>query len=275
MIALVALVALTPTLAVETDILYSQAGGAELKMDITQPADWVKRPAPAVLLVHGGAWMGGQRKDMDELARMVAQNGMVAVTVSYRLAPKFKYPAMLDDVQTGVRFLRANAAKFGIDGKRIGACGASAGGHLSLLLGTTDTRDTKAVEYPRFSSRVKAVLDFFGPTDMTDTTDYPKTLDPLFMAVLGKPREQAAEDLKLASPIMYVTSDDAPVFIFQGLADPLVLPHQSRVFEAKLRSVGVPVESRYLEGVAHEVPFQKKEVREAIGAGISFLKKYL
>lgn len=258
-----------------TDITYSKAGGEELKLDIVMPEKPMKTPIPTVLLIHGGAWISGKRQDMYPMAKIIADNGMIAVPVSYRLAPKHKYPSMFDDVQTAVRFLRANAKKYNIDPVRIGACGASAGGHLALLTGFTDTYNKKTEEYKEYSSQTCVVFDIFGPTDMTNEQDYPKTLDPVFAMVVGKPRKDSKKELEAASPIRYVSSTSAPVFIFQGLADTLVAPNQSRILEKALKEAKVPVEARYLEGVGHEIPAQKKEVQEAVLAGIEFLKKHL
>jgi len=262
------------TFGVDMDVVYSRAGGEELKMDIHRPLDAGDKPLPCVVVIHGGAWVGGQRQDMDQLARVFAAKGVVAANISYRLAkaPKFyRWPSMLDDAQTAVRFVRENAAKYRIDPLRIGASGASAGGHLALFLGSRDTRDPKPAEFPVHSSRVGAVLDLFGPTDMTK--DYPRNgaIDFLFMTVLGKPRDQAQKEIEDASPIRFMDSKSAPVFIVQGLADTLVSPNQSRTLEAKLRELGVPVESRYVEGMGHGGDLADPKVKAAYESGIDWL----
>src|SRR5512133_1631627 len=124
----------------ELNVEYAKIGDQSLHMDIYRPMPATK-PMAAVVVIHGGGWMSGKRQDMAGMATTLSQNGMFAATVSYRLAPKDKWPAMLDDVQTAVRYLRANSKKYNIDPNRIGAGGASAGGHLSLFLGLRDTRD--------------------------------------------------------------------------------------------------------------------------------------
>jgi acetyl esterase/lipase len=259
---------------VEMDVVYSRAGGEELKIDLFHPTDESKAPRPAVLIIHGGAWMMGKRSDMDSMARYAASKGIVAATVQYRLAPKHKWPAMLDDVQTAVRFLRANAAKYNIDPDKIGAAGASAGGHLAVFLGSRETRDPKPAEYPTFSSRVGAVFNVFGPVAMADYPQSP-TLDFMFAAVLGKPRKDAAKEIEDASPINFIDKNSAPMFIFQGLSDLLVNPNQSRKIEAKYKQLGLPVEAVYLTGVGHEVPMANKEVAAAVERGVAFLLKHL
>lgn len=273
----VALLALSPSLTSDLGVVYSHAGGEELAMDIHRPAG-TEEVLPCVVVIHGGAWVGGQRSDMDALAKTLAEKGVVAANISYRLAkaPKFhRWPAMLDDAQTAVRFLRTNAAKYGVDPARIGAAGASAGGHLALFLGCRDTRDPEPKEFGGVSSRVSAVLDLFGPTDMTQ--DYPRNaaIDFLYMTVLGKPRDQASAEIRDASPLYFLDKGSAPVFIVQGLADPLVNPHQSRILEAKLKELGVPVEARYVEDMGHGGDLSDPKVKDAYGAGIDWLVRKL
>jgi len=253
---------------VETDVVYSRIGSTEIKMDIYHPAKPVRTPAPAVLVIHGGAWMSGMRTDMAAMARAFADKGVVAVTPSYRLAPASLWPAMLDDVQTAVRFLRANSAKYNIDPKRIGAAGASAGGHLALFLGFRDTRDPNPKEYPEHSSRVSAVFDLFGPTD---ASLFPQNLDVVFQMVLGKPRAQAAKEMRDASPIHFADEKSAPVFIVQGLSDLLVAPDHSRKLESRLKELKVPVQAVYVEGMGHDVDLRKPAVRDAMDKALTWL----
>lgn len=259
----------------ELDVVYAKVGSDELKMDIYHPEKPLRKPAPAVVVIHGGAWVSGKRQDVAQTATALAERGFVAATVSYRLAPKSKWPAMLDDCQTAVRYLRANAARLGIDKGRLGAIGYSAGGHLSLFLGGRDTRDPKPAEFASESSRVQAVANFFGPTDLTLLSDYPKNLDPVFQMVLGKPRADAGAEIRDASPLYFVTRSMAPTFIYQGLADPLVNPNQSRILEAKLKELGVRYEAVYLEGVGHAVPPTNQSAVEAHKKGVDWLVSHL
>lgn len=266
------------TFGVEMDVVYSRPGGEELKMDLHRPADAGDKVLPCVVVIHGGSWVAGQRRDMDQLSRVFASKGVMAANISYRLAkaPKFhRWPAMLDDAQTAVRFLRENAPKYKIDPDRIGAAGASAGAHLSLFLGSRDTRDPKPAEYRGPSSRVMAVLDLFGPTDMTQ--DYPRNvaIDFLFQTVLGKPRDQAQKEIEDASPIRFMDAKSAPVFIVQGLADTLVVPNQSRMLETKLKELGIVVESRYVEGMGHGGDLADPPTAAAYEAGVDWLVKRL
>ena len=258
---------------IEADVVYANVAGTDLKIDLYYPPTGAPETKAAVVVIHGGAWMSGDRKQMKDLSMQLARRGMFAASVQYRLAPKAVWPAMLDDVQTATRYLRANAAKFGFDPNRIGAAGASAGGHLALFLGSRETRETKPAHFPDQSSRVAAVLDLFGPTDMS--RDFPASVDTLFQLVLGKPKAQASDEIRDASPINFVNKDSAPTFIYQGLADPLVNPNQSRYLEAKLKESGVPVRAVYLKDVQHNVPMTNPKVRETMVQGIEWLATHL
>ena len=118
-----------PNVAFEKDIVYSSPGGESLELDMARPKD-AKGPLPAIVCIHGGGFRAGNRQHHDRLCLQLAERGYVAVTVTYRLAPKFQFPAAVNDVKAAVRWLRANAAKFGIDAERIGTTGDSAGGYL-------------------------------------------------------------------------------------------------------------------------------------------------
>lgn len=269
--------------SVDSNVVYSKAGGMELKMDLYSPIDQSAEVSPlgskrtanrtALVMMHGGAWISGSKEIMTERAKYFAKSGFLVANISYRLGPKSKWPAMLDDAQTAVRYLRANSERLRIDPNRIGATGESAGGHLASFLGTRDTRDPNPSEFPGFSSRVQAVLNFFGPCDMTGK--FPAMMDVVYPMVLGKKKEDAKEEVKDASPIFFFDKKSAPMFIYQGLLDPLVNPDISRNAEAKMKELGIPVEARYLEGIAHEVKMSDAGASAAVDAGIAFLKKHL
>ncbi|HRK20563.1 MAG TPA: alpha/beta hydrolase [Fimbriimonadaceae bacterium] len=269
MLAYLALTLFGVSAKVETDVVYAKVAGVDLMMDVYHPNPAPSGKAAAVVVIHGGAWMGGKRQDMAELCEAIAKKGMLAATVQYRLAPKFKWPAMWDDTQTAVRYLRANANKYGIDPNRIGATGASAGGHLSLMLGSTDTRDPNAEHFKGFSSRVKAVLNLFGPTDMAN--DYPPQMDFLFMQVLGKPKAQAAAEIKEASPVTHMKKGAAAVFTIHGSTDPLVPVNQVKRLDDALKAAGVSHTQRIIDGMGHEIAKTKPEAMKAMEEGLNWL----
>lgn len=273
MLALIAysLMLATPA-GVDADVVYAKTAGIELKMDVYRPESSPMKPVGAVVVIHGGAWMGGKRQDMAELCEAISKRGLLAATVQYRLAPQFKWPAMLDDAQTAVRYLRANASKYNIDPDRIGAAGASAGGHLSLLLGSLESRG-KLEHFPGVSSRVSAVLNLFGPTDLSQ--DYPPFLDMMFETVLGKKKAEASEIIRQASPVTHIGPSSAPVFTIHGSADPLVHIMQSKRLDEALKRHGVFHDRREIAGMQHLIAKTNPECVQAVEAGIDFLAQRL
>ena len=120
----------------EKNIEYSNPDGQHLQLNMARPKN-AKGPLPCVVCIHGGGFRAGKRDGYDGLIQNLARNGFAAVTVSYRLAPKYQFPAAVHDTKAAVRWVRANAAKYGIDPDRIGVTGGSAGGHLAQFLGVT------------------------------------------------------------------------------------------------------------------------------------------
>jgi len=252
-------------------VTFCRVGETELKMDIYRPEG--PGPFPGLVVIHGGAWIQGKREDMTEFAQGLSKRGFVAATVSYRLAPKFSWPAQWDDVQTATRFLRANAKQYNIDPKRMGATGASAGGHLALMLGFTDTRDKVPADFPKESSRVSAVLNLMGPTDLR--RDYNSGYDMLFQALLKKPRAQASVEIAEGSPVNHIDAKSAPVFTIHGTADPVVPFAQAIWLDESLKKAGIPHDSVYIEGMKHEFPLSDPKVLEAFTRGVDFLARRL
>ena len=155
-----------PNVEFQPDITYATVAGEELKLNVSRPKD-AKGPLPCVLVIHGGAWRGGHRNGHNDITWNLASRGFVSATVSYRFCPKHPFPAQVQDVKAAVRFLRANSEKYGIDAKQFGAVGFSAGAHLSMMLGTMDKEDglDDVGDHTEQSSKVEAVVAYFGPTD--------------------------------------------------------------------------------------------------------------
>lgn len=236
----------------QRDVTFGKGGGEDLQLNLALPAEG-KGPYPLIVAVHGGGWRGGKRQDLDPLIRQLAKQGYVAVTVSYRLSPKHQFPAQIEDVKTAVRYLRANAKKYHLAPDRVGAIGFSAGGHLVSLLGAADKEAGLEGQggHPNQSSRVQAVVSYFGPTDFT-TKDWSEKVEDFFLVpFLGGRYEEKKETYRKASPISYVSKDDPPFLFFHGTKDALVNVAQSKKMAAKLRAAGVDAEAVILEGEGH------------------------
>jgi acetyl esterase/lipase len=250
-------------------------------LDLFLPKDDGKSLRPAVIVIHGGAWRGGDKKDMRILAEPLAQRGYVVAAINYRLAPKWSYPAQLDDCQRAVRWLRKNAKEFRVDPKRFGAAGASAGGHLALLLGTREVRDDSDLDLKGISSKVQCVLSICGPTDLTDKryaqAARDSDLGKILIEFIGKPYDEEPNLWKEASPIYHVSPDDAPTFIIHGDQDSIVPFEQSVRFAEALRKVGVEVQLVAIKGMDHgpTTPEQRDELMKAVGQALEFFDKHL
>ncbi|MEP6716515.1 MAG: alpha/beta hydrolase, partial [Terriglobia bacterium] len=236
----------------DADIEYSNVG-ARMSMDIVRPASPAEPSLPAVLLIHGGGFRGGDRQSYLPTAIKLAERGYVAATMSYRLSPRHQFPAPVEDAKAAVRFLRANAAKYGIDPDRIGAMGGSAGGTLVLFLGlTADVPDFEGSgPNKQFSSRVQCVVDQYGASDFTQS--YSKSVDaaivlPMF---LGGDLDHNRAIHQRASPISWVTPNAAPVLAIHGTLDPYVAYEQSLWMVERLIAAGVPAELETITGAGH------------------------
>jgi acetyl esterase/lipase len=185
------------------------------------------------------------------MERLVAA-GYVAVSPQYRFCPKVIFPAQVHDVKAAVRWARSHAEELRADPDHIGAVGFSAGGHLSLMLGVTDGDDGLEGEIPADapSSRVQAVVNYFGPTDMA-ADDIPAVSKPLLRDFLGGEPKEKPEAAKDASPLTFVTKDDPPTLTYQGTKDPLV-PHTQAVKLADAQTAaGAPGRVELLIGAGH------------------------
>ncbi len=236
---------------VERDITYGIADSVALKMDIYYPKV-VEGTVPAVLYVHGGGWTKGDKgtgAGATEIPELISRGYLVAA-INYRLAPQYKFPAQIEDVKCAVRFLRANAATYGIDPDRIGAWGGSAGGHLVALLSVTDAAAGFEGNggYADQSSRVQAVVDMFGPSDLTAIFQGADT--QLLEQVFGT-TDRNSDIVKLASPVTWVSSDDPPFLILHGENDKLVPLSQSKILYDRLVAAGVPATLTIVKNAGH------------------------
>ncbi len=235
--------------SVERDIVYGKVDGQKLLLDLHLPRD-ADQPLPVVLWIHGGGWSMGS-KDRCPAAPLV-RRGYAVASVGYRLAPDATWPAQIQDCQAAVRFLRANAEKYGLDGKRIGAWGASAGGHLAAMLGVLGDDAIPATGgNDGISSRVQAVCDCFGPTDLASLPDPPGRPNNPVVLLLGGPVAENADKARQASPITHASADDPPMLIMHGDADRLVPLDQSRLLHQALTDAGADVTLKVIPGAGH------------------------
>jgi acetyl esterase/lipase len=237
--------------AFEREIVYGTGAGEELKLNLARPQN-ANGALPCIVVIHGGAWRAGNKAQHDRQTWEFAQRGYVSATVGYRFCPKYRFPAQVEDVKCAVRFLRANADKFGIDPNRFGAVGFSAGAHLSMMLGVMGKDDGLegdggCSDQP---SQVQAVVSYFGPTDLL-ADDIPDVSKPLLSEFVGGSQSEKQDECKRASPITYVSSGDSPMLLFQGTKDPLVPHTQAFKMIDALTAKGVPGRAEIILGAGH------------------------
>ncbi len=232
-------------------VVYGSVDDEQLLLDVYRPP--VRgAPRPAVVLVHGGGMWTGSRADMAAPARQLARAGYVACAVDYRLveaaAARHRWPAQIDDVQLAVRWVRANAGRYGVDPGRVGAYGWSAGGQLAALLGMRDTRDGSAA-LAAYPSRVKCVVDLAGDVDLAAYT-HPPALHEV-VALLGGTSDEVPERYRDVSPLSWIDERTSPFLIVHGAPDDVVPIDQSLRLVSALRAAGIDVEYVELPDAGH------------------------
>jgi acetyl esterase/lipase len=216
------------------NIDYKSIEGKSLQLDIYKPQS-LKGPAPLLVFLHGGGWVKGDRADMLPLLLDFARRGYVTATVSYRLGGP--YPECVEDVSDAVNWFYTHRDEYGYDADRIALVGASAGAHLAMLAGYGWREQTTASDTAKTSYRIKAVVNIFGPVDMT--TSFARN-HPMAISFMAKSYEEAPELYKEASPLEYVDENSPPTMIIQGTSDELVPNSQADQLKERLDSLGVP-----------------------------------
>ena len=226
-----------------TDITYCTTDNSAQKMDVYFPDSgelW-----PALVYVHGGSWMHGDKSEALMFASGMTSQGYLVVSINYRLYPPARFPAMIQDVKCAVRSLRAHASEYNLDPNRIGAMGVSAGGHLVSLLGTSDPSAGWDVgEYLDQSSRVQAVIAMAPVTDLS--RNFPNA-DIETMKFVGFGEDNVVE----ASPITHVTGDDSPFLLIHGDRDEVVPYDQSQLMYDRLIKANVPAQLVIVKNAGH------------------------
>ena len=234
------------------DIEYGKVGDRSLKLDLYRARKHDRKTlVPGLIFIHGGGWSGGDKEVYRVHASRCAQRGYVAVSVAYRLSGEAPFPAAVEDCKCAVRWMRAKGSEYGIDPDNIAVLGGSAGGHLAMMVGYSS--DVKELEgtggHQGVSNRVQAVVNLYGPCDLTVPF---AQKSPLVWQFLGGKKYREAPDLYAkASPVHYLTKDDPPTLIMHGTLDETVPINQSDILAAKLKELGLTYEYDRLEGWPH------------------------
>jgi acetyl esterase/lipase len=258
---------------ISRDLVYGSAAGKPLLADLYMPRG-TEGLAPAIMWLHGGGWRFGDRKLGPDLTRYFAQRGFAMVSIDYRLSDEAKFPAAVKDVKTAVRWLRAEAAHYGLDAGRIGLWGSSSGGHLAALaaLSGRGAFEGQSGEYGAFSSDVQAVVDGYGPTDFLlmdeqrgldgirsddpESVQLPKDLcsadlDSFESRFLGRAIETCPELVREANPNTYARPGAPPFLILHGLSDAAVPFQQSELLYEALAAYQNDATLCLISGLGH------------------------
>lgn len=235
---------------VERDVVYGNAGNRALKLDLYRPTAAPAKPAPILLFIHGGGWSGGDKRDYAIYCNKFADLGYIAISVGYRLSGEAKFPAAVQDFNAAIRWARANGATYGGDPARIAVLGGSAGGHLSMMVGyASDVPEFQGDSgNPGVSTRVQAVVDLYGPADLT--VPFAQKA-PQVTSFLGTTYDKAPELFAKLSPITYLDKDDPPTLIIHGTLDDIVPIDQSDLLAQKFKDLGVDYWYDRIDGWPH------------------------
>lgn len=226
-------------MAIEKDVVYNTVNGRELKVDLYRPEESEAPTRTAVVLVHGGGWVLGDRHMMEALGSQFAAQGFLAAAVEYRLVREAPWPAQLDDVTAAVRWLAENAESLGIDADRIVVAGGSAGAQLAMMAAADLTQTLP----------VAAVLALFPASELTVD---PEPRKGVFNAAALLGADASEDAVRAASPLHQFTADYPPVFLLHGSGDWLIDPVASLRAYEKLVDLGVPAELHIVSGALHE-----------------------
>lgn len=253
---------------VREGVVFGTGGGRDLRCDIFEPPPGVANGI-GVLLVHGGGWSSGDRTQLRGYGILLGRRGYFCVASEYRLTGEALWPAQIEDVKAAIRYMRANAADFGIDPEKLVIEGNSAGGHLSLMAAGTP-------HLPHFegtggnagvSTKVAAAIAFYPPTGLERRAwgGLPSLFGP----------DASQETLKTASPLTYATKDYPPTLLIQGNADDVVPAREATAMYDALHAAGVPVEMHMYANQPHAFDADPKLGRQCAEIMASFIERVL
>lgn len=236
------------------DIPFARVDGQELLLDLYLPRD-VTHP-PLVVYLHGGAWRLG---DKTEVPPFLAERGFAVASLEFRSSEVARFPANVHDIKAGIRFLRAQAAKYGYRADRIAVTGSSSGGHLAALVAATNgvaELEGEVGDHRRESSDVQAAITWVGASNLStiisqSTPEGLKLRVPAVQLLLGALPEEVPELARLASPVTHVDRGDPPILILHGDQDVNLPVNQALELDAAYRRAGLVAQLHIVNGVGH------------------------
>ena len=259
-------------------VVFANIGSTALKLDIYH-APRGEKASPVIVWVHGGAWRAGNREGVS--IRGLVEMGYSVASVDYRLTPVAPFPANVHDIKAAIRFLRANADRYGIDPDRISIAGVSAGGHLAALVGLTNgskAHEGSIGEHLKVSSGVGAVVSFYGASNLLSILDQStehglSVRVPALKLLLGGTPVEKPDVARLASPIYQLDEDDPPVLLIHGDQDPQMPFEQSKELQRACGKMGVSCELIPVQGGVHGgKAFYEKQMLDRVAAFLAVVK---
>ncbi|MBE2282675.1 MAG: prolyl oligopeptidase family serine peptidase [Prosthecobacter sp.] len=241
------------------DLVYVEGGHERHKLDLHLP-EKAGEPLPLLIWVHGGGWQAGSKDGCPPLRSGYVERGYAVASINYRLSGHATFPAQIEDCKAAIRWLRAHAKDYGLDPKRFGVWGSSAGGHLVALIGTSgDVKEFDVGANLDQSSRVQSVCDFYGPSDLTVFVTTPgyeshATDSSPEAKLLGGTVMQNKDKAARVNPITYASKDDPPFLIVHGDKDPTVPINQSQLLFEALKKTGASARFHTIHGAGHGGP---------------------
>lgn len=237
------------SIQVSRDIVYKETDQRSLKLDIYKDKFLVE-PAPVIIFIHGGSWTTGGKEDYLIYCLAYAQKGYVTASLSYRFSQEAIFPAAVEDIICGIRWIKAHASEYGIDSSKVALVGGSAGGHLAMLAAYTadESYFASGCDENAVSTAVQAIVNIYGPSDLTTDFAVAQGATPKFM---GATYDVNPDIYKVASPITYITPDDPPTLTLHGTIDKIVPITQSDFLDKALITNDVIHEYHRLKGWSH------------------------
>lgn len=250
-----------------SDIEFAVVDGHSLKLDLYMP-EKVDNPQ-LIVWIHGGGWRAGDKSKC--YVTDLTKHGFAVASISYRLTDKAIFPAQIHDCKAAIRWLRANQSKYGYKSDKVGVSGASAGGMLAALVGTSggvEFLEGNVGGNLNYSSKVEAVVDFYGPTDFIlrsqNQPERANAVGSICYKLFGGGADKKVELAKAASAVTHVSKDDPPFLVIHGDKDKKVFLDQSQRIEEEYKKAGLPLELMLIKGGGHggKVYFEKPIIKK-------------
>jgi acetyl esterase/lipase len=276
--------------SVERGIVYTVDAGSAIALDLYRPIGEAPPGGwPAVVAFPGGGWRWASRAQYGSVVGQLARSGFVVAVADYTYstgaAGSRVWPNNFEDARNAVRWVRGNAPRLDVNPDKIAAEGVSSGSYLAALLGTYPDGPVSADSPPpdpagpatgtagEVSARVQAVVDFYGPVDLTSLYHESPRVEPYLVTFLGGTPDEIPGRYAAASVDTYVSPDDPPFFIVQGTVDQAVVPSQSALLASKLNEAGVPNSLEYLVGLPHGFQFHINNHLDLLPQVVRFLNE--